>query len=262
MSRNKFDITSYMIGKNAGGGGGGDEPTGTIDITSNGIHNVKKYAEAKVQVPGPSGTKQVTISDIGTISEDVTNYAEAEITTSGLVKPSGNKSITVDTPGTISDIDVSNFATVSVSTDGLVETPSGSIDITSNGTIDVSEYEEAIVNVPSIWNPSTLTLWENPTPQTYPSGTQGYDFEFDTSKYTHIVITTKPSSGSKILSNFFDLASITGRITSTAGTWENTSTRSVAFNNKTNNGLRVEIYSDSNVIPQAIYAIDMTGLPF
>jgi hypothetical protein len=117
------------------------------------------------------------------------------------------------------------------------------------------------VNVPSIWNPLTLTLWENPTPQTYPSSTQKYDFEFDTSKYTHIVITTKGDSGSKILSIFFDLASITERITSSIGSWENSSTRTVVFNNKTNNGLRVEIYS-GKVIPQAIYAIDMTGLPF
>lgn len=45
-----IDITSYLLGKQAGGGGG-DEPTGTVNITSNGNHNVKQYATASVAVP-------------------------------------------------------------------------------------------------------------------------------------------------------------------------------------------------------------------
>lgn len=43
-----MDLLSYMIGKKSGGSG--DEPSGSITITENGTHNVKKYATAIVRV--------------------------------------------------------------------------------------------------------------------------------------------------------------------------------------------------------------------
>ena len=49
-----MDILSYALGKKAGGGGG-DEPTGSVSISTNGSHNVKKYATAVVNVPNSYG---------------------------------------------------------------------------------------------------------------------------------------------------------------------------------------------------------------
>lgn len=59
------------------GGGGGIEPTGTIEITENGTHDVKAFAEAAVSVPGiiPAGTKKITWND----TYDIAEYAAVEV---------------------------------------------------------------------------------------------------------------------------------------------------------------------------------------
>lgn len=55
-----MDIVSYLLGKEAGGGG--STPTGTIEITQNGITNVSSYATADVNVQPDLESKSETIT--------------------------------------------------------------------------------------------------------------------------------------------------------------------------------------------------------
>ena len=50
-----METKDFVIGFAAGKAqGGGDEPTGTVQISNNGTHNVKQYAYAEVNVQLPS----------------------------------------------------------------------------------------------------------------------------------------------------------------------------------------------------------------
>lgn len=79
---------------------GGGSTLGTKTITQNGTYNASSdsldgYSEVTVNVSGgvtPTGTKQISITQNGTTTEDVTNYANAEIT----VNVSGGGGYSVD----------------------------------------------------------------------------------------------------------------------------------------------------------------------
>lgn len=60
----------------------------------------------------PTGTKQISINSNGTITEDVTDYASAQITVA-------------------------------------VPQPSGSTTVTDNGTYDISQYASVVVAIPA-----------------------------------------------------------------------------------------------------------------
>lgn len=91
-------------------------PTGTLNIATNGTHDVKSYASANVNVPIPSG----------------------------YIKPSGTKTITSN--GTH---DVKSYASAKVNVpvpDGYI-VPEGTLKITENGTHGVGDYLQVEVDV-------------------------------------------------------------------------------------------------------------------
>lgn len=73
-----YDVTEYASADVSVEGG--ITPTGTINIVNNGEYDVTNYETANVIVPQPSGTKQISITQNGTTTENVASYASAEIT--------------------------------------------------------------------------------------------------------------------------------------------------------------------------------------
>lgn len=89
----------------------------------------------------PTGTKTINITQNGTTTEDVTNYANAQVNVNVPNPSTGTKQITSN--GTH---DVTQYASAEVN----VPNPStGTQTFTANGTYDVTNIAEAVVNVES-----------------------------------------------------------------------------------------------------------------
>ena len=86
-----MDITSYLLGKQAGGG---STPTGEIPITENGVTNVSGYATANVNVQPDLESKSITITENTTTTITPTQgkdgMSSVEVTTN---VPTGSGSV-------------------------------------------------------------------------------------------------------------------------------------------------------------------------
>lgn len=155
------------------GGGGGITPTGTKTITSNGKHDVTAYAEADVQVPipqAPSGKKVIEVTENGVTTHDVASFAQAEVNVQVPMpaEPAGEKTITITQNGTTTE-DVKTFATaqinVNVPSTGITPQGTKEISIAQNGetTEDVTSFENVHI-VTAVPEPSgTKEITQNGT---------------------------------------------------------------------------------------------------
>ena len=103
-ARNRLELYLTEL---SGRAGGGSPPTGTINITTNGDHDVTSYATAHVAVPGITPTGTINITSNGT--HDVTNYATAAVSVTGTV-PVFGRSLDV----TIMPVDGTEAATLTI----------------------------------------------------------------------------------------------------------------------------------------------------
>lgn len=182
---------------------GGITPTGTIAINQNGVVDVTNYASANVNV-SPSLQSKTNI-DPSMSSQTITADSGYDGLSSVQINamPSGSAGTPVATKGSVSDHSISVTPSVT-NTAGYIsggtksgtaitvsasELVSGSETKTANGTYDVTNLAELLVNVPSPVKTATGTFTGNGTRQV----TIPCDFEPDLIYWTSDPGTTSSS---------------------------------------------------------------------
>lgn len=107
------------------------EPSGTLDIYDNGTKDVTEYASVNVQVPQPTGTKEINITQNGDVTEDVKDVATANIHVNvPTTEPSGTAELDYTLEKGVYTLDetadVSGKANAHVTVDASALEPSGS----------------------------------------------------------------------------------------------------------------------------------------
>jgi hypothetical protein len=123
-------------------------PTGSVNITENGEHNVAGKAVAKVSVPIPDGyikpSGELEISENGVYDVRDKETADVHVPDPVLISLNVTANGTYEPPD---GIDGFNPVTVNVPIpEGYIK-PSGSMEITENGEYDVTDKEKVVVDV-------------------------------------------------------------------------------------------------------------------
>lgn len=140
----------------AEGGGGSSITVEPLTVTQNGTQTApsgKAYSPVTVNVPQPSGTKNITISQNGTTTEDVAAYANASITVD---VPNVNPNSYEEISGTLSNpwgnINPSDLMAAMAAVGGHYDTS------TSNVLLGIT-----IPGMGAFALPVALDKWDNPT---------------------------------------------------------------------------------------------------
>lgn len=123
----------------------------------NGTENTYKPSEMAGAIDAisgitPTGTKEISITENGTTTEDVSDYASAEINVNVSASSPTLQTKTVTPSESTQNVSADNGydglsqVTVNPIPSSYVQ-PSGSLSITTNDTYDVSQYASAVVNV-------------------------------------------------------------------------------------------------------------------
>ena len=150
--------------------GGGITPMGTIQITTNGTHNVATYASAEVNVSSSSPSLQSkTITANGTyaaLDDDLDGYSSVTVNvptptpslqtkTISFTPTTSSQSRTVTADSGYDGLEQVNVSVGAIPSEYII--PSGSQTVTENGTFDVSSLAEMVVNVASGGGSSVAT---------------------------------------------------------------------------------------------------------
>ena len=190
------------------------KPSGTLNVTSNGTFDVTEKKNVSVNVPIPDGyiipSGTLSVTQVGTY--DVSTYASATfsvITETKTVTPSvSSQSVTPSSGKYLSQV------TVNPIPDNYI-IPSGTIEITENGVVDVTDYANANVNIPTTSGYSLKEAVNEYILDKNATNTTGYDmaylfymFRNDPNKYVDSEMLSKAT----VLASIFNYAVPTAKI--------------------------------------------------